>query len=183
MSPALPRLALLGLLLAVSPAPAQTGGDYHLGWNSMTAGGSTATLGGDYTLAGAVLGRAPGVVANGDYRLAGGFWVGANASTVGAPALDPVPRVFAARIAGPNPSRGATAIAFDLPRAGRGEVTLHTVDGRMVRTLLDAPLGIGRHTVRWDGTDREGRVVPPGLYFARVRVADAQARLHLVRIH
>lgn len=43
--------------------------------------------------------------------------------------------------------------------------------GRRVRRLVEQrALSTGAHTIGWDGKDAAGAVVPPGVYYARLRV-------------
>jgi hypothetical protein len=62
-----------------------------------------------------------------------------------------------------NPVRGATAIAFRLPRAGRASIALYDAAGRRVRQLLDAERGPGDHIVPFDAAG-----VANGVYFYRL---------------
>ena len=66
----------------------------------------------------------------------------------------------------PNPFNQITRIQFELHRARF--VRLHIVDirGQEVTRLLNRYLTPGRHKVTWDGTDRFGRAMPSGVYFA-----------------
>ncbi|MFN0152308.1 MAG: CehA/McbA family metallohydrolase [bacterium] len=85
----------------------------------------------------------------------------------------------------PNPTRGATRMAFALPRdVARVRATLFDVEGRLTRVLLDRPLGAGNHEVRWDGGLASGRQAPPGIYLLRLDAGDegsATAKIHLLR--
>ncbi len=82
----------------------------------------------------------------------------------------------------PNPFNPRTTIAFDLPAAGPCRVTIHALDGTLVRTLVDGILPAGPRRLAWDGTDRSGRAVPSGVYLVRLdgSVQGGQ-RLTLVR--
>jgi hypothetical protein len=62
------------MLLACSPALAQTGGGYDLTWSTID-GGVTFTAGGGYQLDGTVGQPDAGVLSGGGYELSGGFWV------------------------------------------------------------------------------------------------------------
>ncbi|MEO5989409.1 MAG: PQQ-dependent sugar dehydrogenase [Candidatus Eisenbacteria bacterium] len=73
----------------------------------------------------------------------------------------------------PNPSHGTTRFAFILPTASRVELALCDLSGRHVRTLVADALEAGSHDAVWDGRDDGGARLAPGLYFARLRVADA----------
>ncbi len=75
----------------------------------------------------------------------------------------------------PTPARGAATFRFTLPR--RGPVRLELIDarGRRVATLIDGERTAGAHDVRWNGLDRHGAPVPPGVYFARLEAGGAVA--------
>jgi hypothetical protein len=70
----------------------------------------------------------------------------------------------------PNPFNPVTVIPFVLPEGGAVvSLRIHDVRGRVVRTLLgDVYRREGRHTVRWDGRDDQGRTVASGTYLARL---------------
>jgi len=86
--------------------------------------------------------------------------------------VTPSAAVFALGEGAPNPLRGFSRIPFTLPasESGGGRVTLgvYSLDGRHVRTLLDAALDAGPHEATWDGRDDAGRAVRAGLYFYRL---------------
>ncbi|MBA3936040.1 MAG: hypothetical protein H0X38_01130 [Planctomycetes bacterium] len=64
-------------------------------------------------------------------------------------------------------------ITFTMPRDARASLIIRRDDGWVVRELLRArPLAKGTHTVYWDGKDRDGRLMPPGSYTARLGVFD-----------
>jgi hypothetical protein len=83
----------------------------------------------------------------------------------------------------PNPFRGTTVFPVLLREHGRVSLDVHSVDGRLVRRLLDGPLDVGAHLIQWDGLDQQGHPCPAGLYFVRLSVADSQAvrRVALLR--
>jgi len=58
-------------------------------------------------------------------------------------------------------------------------VTIHEASGRTVAVLHEGRLSAGEHAFAWSGTDTNGRRVPSGAYFVRVRTS-AGARLERV---
>ena len=75
----------------------------------------------------------------------------------------------------PNPAPGGvTQFRFALPTTQPATLRVYDVAGRLVRRLHEGPAAAGFHDVRWDGTDRAGRTVPSGTYFARLRTSDGQ---------
>ncbi len=67
--------AVFVCLLLVSPAIAQSGGDYDLSWSTIDGGGGTSS-GGTYTVMGTIGQPDAGYLGGGNYELLGGFWVG-----------------------------------------------------------------------------------------------------------
>jgi hypothetical protein len=68
----------------------------------------------------------------------------------------------------PNPFAPRTLIAFDLPVEGHADLQVFSVDGRVVRTLIDERLGAGPHAIHWDGMNDSGVDVASGVYFYRL---------------
>ena len=83
----------------------------------------------------------------------------------------------------PNPFSPETQITFDLPLAGRAELKIFDVSGRLIRTLVDEKLPAGPHSVRWDGRDETGRAVTSGVYFYSLTASgvDESRRMILVK--
>ncbi len=83
----------------------------------------------------------------------------------------------------PNPFNPRTRIAFALGVAARAELSIHAVDGRLVRRLLDAELPAGEHEVEWDGRDERGAAAASGVYFFRLQAGTAvlSRKLSLIR--
>jgi hypothetical protein len=72
-------VGLLFLLLS-GVTLAETGESYDLTWSSVDGGGVMWSIGGDYTLGGTAGQPDAGMLAGGDYTLAGGFWSGGAAA-------------------------------------------------------------------------------------------------------
>jgi len=75
----------------------------------------------------------------------------------------------------PNPFNPVTNVQYSVPRDANVELAIYDVAGRLVRTLVTEPAhSAGRHTVRWDGRDDDGRAIAAGVYFARL-IVDAES--------
>ncbi len=73
----------------------------------------------------------------------------------------------------PNPFNPRTDISFVVPQSSDGQhVTLRIYDlqGRQVRTLIDAAYPEGTATATWDGASDHGQAMPSGTYVYRIRV-------------
>ena len=174
---------LFGLTLHPSIAGAQSGGAYKLAWSTLDGGGQTFATGGAYSVGGTAGQPDSGPMSGGVYTLTGGFWLPASPGPVDAPALDPVPTVFAARAPQPNPFRESTTFAFDLPTARSVQLDIHGLDGRVVRRLAQGGWDAGRHLAIWDGRDDRGRLVASGIYFARLVAGEFTSTHRVVRLY
>ena len=111
------------------------------------------------------------------------FYVTMPAGVEGQPAL-PAPaagmRLLPAR---PNPSRGAVRLGYELGAPGRVRLAVYSVTGQLVATLADGDAAAGRHEASWNGSDRVGRPMAAGVYFARLQTAGGTLtqRLTLLR--
>jgi hypothetical protein len=86
-----------------------------------------------------------------------------------------VPREFALHSARPNPFNPSTMIGFALPEAGRVDLAVYDVRGRLVRTLVEAELPAGEHTAFWDGRDARGVGSSSGVYIVKLTSAGREA--------
>jgi carboxypeptidase T len=68
----------------------------------------------------------------------------------------------------PNPARGLTSFELSLPSSGTVRLEILDLQGRRVRTLVDARMSAGRFVQGWDLTRDDGQVVAPGVYLARL---------------
>jgi subtilisin family serine protease len=73
----------------------------------------------------------------------------------------------------PNPFNPVTSIGFELPKGGRATLRVYSVQGALVRTLVDRTLPAGRFSVAWDGRDERGASLGSGLYLSEL-VADGK---------
>ena len=94
-----------------------------------------------------------------------------------------LPHTFALRPGVPNPFRGATRIAFDLPEQAPVPLRVFDVAGRLVRELIPrTAYPAGRHGLSWDGHNSDGRPVPSGIYFYRLEAGEQRATRKIVRL-
>jgi hypothetical protein len=72
----------------------------------------------------------------------------------------------------PNPFNPRTTVFFDVAVAGRVDVRVYSLSGRLVRTLMSGDMTVGNHQVVWDGIDDAGRSVASGTYLVRLVARD-----------
>lgn len=75
--------------------------------------------------------------------------------------------------AAPNPFNPVTRLSFSLPHAGEATLKIYDVAGRLVDVLFEGELSAGAHELRWSGTDRRGRAVASGVFYARLEACGA----------
>ncbi len=85
----------------------------------------------------------------------------------------------------PNPFRSAARLNYEIPVASRIALKVYDRTGRLVAVPVSGLVQPGRYSLSWHATDREGRSVAPGVYFARLVNCDtgksAVQKLTLVR--
>ena len=91
--------------------------------------------------------------------------------------LAPVPASPAAASlvsAWPNPFNPSTTVAFDLVAPSEARLTVHSLDGALVRTLFTGSAPAGRTTRVWNGRDNTGRPMPSATYQMRLDTPGVQ---------
>jgi hypothetical protein len=95
-------------------------------------------------------------------------------STTGIDGRDPddIGRPFEFVSVTPNPFNPSTTVTYRLFPVGTGTaratLRIYSVDGRLVRTLVDRVQDPGRHVVTWDGRDADGFAAASGVYFCEL---------------
>ena len=68
----------------------------------------------------------------------------------------------------PNPFNPRTTIRYSLAAAGKVDLRVYDLRGRLVRTLVAAERPAGWNAAEWDGQDDRGNAVSSGVYFYRL---------------
>ena len=79
-----------------------------------------------------------------------------------------MPATFALLQNQPNPFNPETEIQYELPRQSRVVLSVFNLLGQRIKTLVSGTYAAGMHSVRWNGTDDSGRLVPSGVYIYRM---------------
>lgn len=72
----------------------------------------------------------------------------------------------------PNPAQGPVRLGFTLPEPTHVVLSLHDVQGRLVREIARGTLGAGAHDALWDGRDDAGGELPAGIYLLRLAAGE-----------
>ncbi len=90
----------------------------------------------------------------------------------------------------PNPMRrkemlsgNMMSINFSLPQAGFVEIDVFNIKGRHIRSLVSGEYHDGKHTVNWDGRDKNNNPVATGVYFYQMKANDkvTESKMLLVK--
>ena len=75
----------------------------------------------------------------------------------------------------PNPFNPHTVLGFAVPGTAPipVRITVHSVDGRLVRTLVSRRVEPGYHEALWDGRNESGVPVASGIYIGRAVIGGA----------
>jgi subtilase family serine protease len=86
------------------------------------------------------------------------------------------------QFSGPNPFRGQTLVHYQLAAAGKVSLKVFSVDGRLVRTLVDEQVKAGYYAAVWDGATEAKRNAAAGVYFYRFTAPGYSATHKIVRL-
>jgi photosystem II stability/assembly factor-like uncharacterized protein len=79
-----------------------------------------------------------------------------------------VPKRFELRQNYPNPFNPTTNIVFNIPQTEKITLTVCSMLGQKIATLVEGELPAGAHKVSWNGRDALGRQLPSGVYLFKL---------------
>jgi flagellar hook assembly protein FlgD len=68
----------------------------------------------------------------------------------------------------PNPFKGRTTIAYELPRRSHVTLDVVSIQGQRIRQIVSEIQEPGEYTVSWECEDDSGRCVEDGHYICRM---------------
>jgi subtilisin family serine protease len=77
----------------------------------------------------------------------------------------------------PNPFNPSTTIRYYLPEAGRVSLRVYDILGRDLATLIDEHQSASTHSISWDGTTRNGKLLSSGIYIYRMILETSAGKL------
>lgn len=87
-----------------------------------------------------------------------------------------VPKVFALKQNYPNPFNSETVISYQIPETDQAVIpvrlTIYSVAGKEVRTLINQRQSAGIYRLNWDGRNSQGEFVSAGIYLFRLHAGD-----------
>ncbi|GKS62668.1 hypothetical protein YTPLAS21_21260 [Candidatus Nitrosocosmicus sp.] len=88
------------------------------------------------------------------------------------PDLTSKPATFSLSQNYPNPFNPNTTIEFSLPDNQQVDISIFSVNGQRIITLVNGFLERGYHTIQWDSKDERGTPVSSGIYIIRLKAGD-----------
>jgi hypothetical protein len=82
----------------------------------------------------------------------------------------------------PNPARGKTTIRLALQAGDRAVLRIYDVSGRLVARPFEGLVGLGEHTVTWDGRSSDGTSLASGVYFLELEAEGVRTTSRAVLI-
>jgi len=70
----------------------------------------------------------------------------------------------------PNPFYYHTFIAFKLLHGGNVQVIIYNINGKKVKSLMNAKVSKGEFTMTWEGNDDQNQIVKQGTYIATILI-------------
>jgi hypothetical protein len=83
-----------------------------------------------------------------------------------------IPETYSLEQNYPNPFNHATTIEYRLPEGGTVDIRIYDLKGSEIIILQSDTMPAGSHRIKWEGSDRHGRLVPSGLYICRGRLGN-----------
>jgi hypothetical protein len=136
---------------------------------SVIAEGGRRAAGGGRILVGTVGQATIGMSAGSARMLNAGFWCSAPGAVTSVQDSEPSMKLAFAAPA-PNPAADVVRFSVSLPLRGEVDLAVYDLAGRLIRTVANQALGVGRHSWTWDLHDDAGRRAPAGIYFSRLVV-------------
>jgi N-acetylneuraminic acid mutarotase len=82
----------------------------------------------------------------------------------------------------PNPFNGSTIIPFDLSEPMDVQIDIFTISGAKIKTVALQRYQAGRHTIRWDGTDKHHIPVASGIYIYQLQAGQYTSSKKMILI-
>jgi len=73
----------------------------------------------------------------------------------------------------PNPFKETTSIEFTMLEKSHIQLSIYSISGQLVKTLIDGEYPAGTHTASWDGKLFSGQAALTGLYLYKIQVGNS----------
>ena len=69
----------------------------------------------------------------------------------------------------PNPFNPKTKIQYTIPKDTKVELKIYNIKGQLIKTLVDEKQKKGKHSLIWNGKNKNGKPVSSGIYFYKLK--------------
>ena len=84
---------------------------------------------------------------------------------------------------GPNPFQTHTNLSLQLVKPNqKAEINIYNMKGQLIRTLFNSDLKGSQLDLTWNGRDNQDKIVPAGIYLARIKSADFNKAFKLIKL-
>ena len=72
----------------------------------------------------------------------------------------------------PNLSNSLITVRYSMTRPAHIELNIYNLAGQLIKTLVDGQQEAGIYEIEWDGEDAEGKPMPSGVYFIKLKAGE-----------
>lgn len=98
------------------------------------------------------------------------YWNESNMSNTVFSTSIPIPNSYTLNQNYPNPFNTGTYIVFSIPKLKNIKLEIWSLDGRLIKTLLESRLIPGQYKIKWFGKNNLGKIQSTGIYFSTISV-------------
>ena len=82
----------------------------------------------------------------------------------------------------PNPFSDNTTISYLLVEPSFIKLDIFNITGELIRTLFSGKQPAGNYTLKWDGRNSCGAIVPPGIYIYRLHSNSSYESMRMIKL-
>jgi flagellar hook assembly protein FlgD len=80
----------------------------------------------------------------------------------------------------PNPFNPKTTISYTIAKANIVNLSIFSINGTLVKELVNGYMSSGDHALEWDGSDKNNNRVASGVYLYRLSNGDKVVSMKMV---
>ncbi|NOR87178.1 MAG: T9SS type A sorting domain-containing protein, partial [Bacteroidales bacterium] len=81
----------------------------------------------------------------------------------------------------PNPFHQETTISFTINKADFVSIDIYNIQGKKIKTLLNAYLEAEKHHITWNGQNEAGKTISEGVFFYKIQTGDIQITKMIIK--
>jgi hypothetical protein len=88
--------------------------------------------------------------------------------------LELIPNIYAINPAYPNPFNPSTKISYQLPNESQVSLSIYSLQGKLIRSLISSKQNAGYYTTVWNGLNNAGESVSSGMYLILINASSTE---------